>query len=263
MPTPFVTPRRVPSFRFDFEVPHGRRCGAIIIFFRAREGRAAVTPNGGLEKQVAQSIQTNMWEGSSTSSQNSSHSRTVLLLCAVVALLSTLSGGAQATVSTSSFHTGSLPSKRHNAQSPRVPGGLTLSGGGATSLSLAWSASTDNIAVAGYTVYLNGSKLGTTKKTTFSFVGLTCATSYKLAVAAFDAAGNLSASASVVSATSPCASSAVDTSAPSIPGGLTLGTAGATTLSLSWNASTDNVGVSGYALSVNGSTADTTQTTTY
>jgi chitodextrinase len=204
-----------------------------------------------------------MWKGGSTSSQHPSHNRVSLLLCAVVALLSTLSGGAEATPTKSNFHSGALPWKKLDTQLPSTPGGLALTGGSATSLSLSWSQSTDNVGVTGYIAYLNGSKVGTTKKTTYSFGGLSCATSYKLAVAAVDASGNRSGLASVTASTSPCASSAADRTAPSTPGGLTLGAAGATTLSLSWNASTDNVGVSGYALSVDGSTAGTTQATSY
>jgi len=221
------------------------------------------SPERGMGKRLAQSIETSMWKGGSTSSQKPSHSRVSLLLCAIVALLSTLSGGADATLTKSNFHSGALPWKKLDAQSPSAPGGLALTGGSATSLSLSWSGSTDNVGVTGYIAYLNGAKVGTTKKTAFSFGGLSCATSYTLAVAAVDVAGNRSPTTSVTASTSPCPSSIVDRTAPSAPGGLTLGAAGATTLSLSWNASTDNVGVSGYAVSEDGSTAGTTPTTSY
>lgn len=45
-----------------------------------------------------------------------------------------------------------------------------------------------------------------------------------------------------------------DTQAPTVPTGLAAGETGSTTVPLSWNASTDNVGVTGYDILVNGST---------
>ncbi len=44
-----------------------------------------------------------------------------------------------------------------------------------------------------------------------------------------------------------------DTSAPSVPSGLTVKSATSSSLAISWSASTDNVGVSGYKIAVNGS----------
>jgi hypothetical protein len=71
---------------------------------------------------------------------------------------------------------------------------------------LSWSASTDNVGVAGYTLYLNGSAIQTTNYLSFAyaFTGLTCATSYTLGVSAFDAAGNTSGIASVSVTTTSC-----------------------------------------------------------
>jgi hypothetical protein len=69
----------------------------------------------------------------------------------------------------------------------------TLTGGGKTSLSVSWGASTDNAGVTSYKLYVNSSYVGQTSGTTYTFAGLTCATSYTLGVGAFDAAGDLSA----------------------------------------------------------------------
>jgi hypothetical protein len=86
---------------------------------------------------------------------------------------------------------------------PSTPTGLSASPG-QTSLALSWSPSTDNVGVAGYNVYLGGSRLGSTSGTGYSASGLSCGTSYDLAVEAFDAAGNLSARAPLTASTSPC-----------------------------------------------------------
>ena len=60
--------------------------------------------------------------------------------------------------------------------------------------------------MAGYGVYRDGTSVGSPSATTFDFGGLTCGTSYTLAVDAYDAAGNRSAKASATAATSPCPS---------------------------------------------------------
>src|SRR6266851_5037901 len=59
------------------------------------------------------------------------------------------------------------------------------------------------------------------------------------------------------------ATPSADTTPPSMPTGLTVTAAGSTGANLSWNASTDDVGVTGYIVSRDGVEAGTTATTTY
>jgi hypothetical protein len=88
-----------------------------------------------------------------------------------------------------------------DTQAPSVPGGLTVTGHSSSSVSLSWSASTDNVGVTGYEVY-QGSSLATTVTGTSATVsGLSASTAYTFKVRATDAAGNLSAFGSTVSAT--------------------------------------------------------------
>src|SRR5262245_59467787 len=54
-----------------------------------------------------------------------------------------------------------------------------------------------------------------------------------------------------------------DTSAPTTPNSLTATAAGATEIGLSWNASSDNVGVTGYQIRRNGAVIGTTTATGY
>jgi len=64
---------------------------------------------------------------------------------------------------------------------------------GSTTLVLSWTASTATTsAIATYQVYLNGSKVGSTATTGYSFTGLRCATSYSLGVRAADGRGRRS-----------------------------------------------------------------------
>ena len=84
---------------------------------------------------------------------------------------------------------------------PSVPSNLAVTGVTASSASLSWSASTDNVGVAGYRVYRNGVQVGTASGTTFTDTGLSAATQYAYTVAAYDAAGNVSAQSAGISAT--------------------------------------------------------------
>lgn len=76
---------------------------------------------------------------------------------------------------------------------PTIPGNMAGVGMSPTQVNLSWTASTDNIAVAGYRVYRNGTQVASVTGTTYSDSGLTSATSYSYSLAAFDAAGNTSA----------------------------------------------------------------------
>jgi chitodextrinase len=67
------------------------------------------------------------------------------------------------------------------------------------------------VGVSGYRVFRNGAQIATTSATSFANTGLSPSTTYTYAVAAFDAAGNLSAQSSPASATTPAA---LDTTPP-------------------------------------------------
>ncbi len=75
---------------------------------------------------------------------------------------------------------------------PSTPTGLSTSGVTTSQVTLSWQASTDNVGVAGYRVYRDGSLVTTTSSTSFTNSGLAANTSYVFTVAAFDAAGNTS-----------------------------------------------------------------------
>ena len=70
-----------------------------------------------------------------------------------------------------------------------------MTGSTQTSISLSWAASSDNVGVTGYGVYSNGTLAGSPTATSYTVSGLTCGTSYSVAVDAVDAAGNRSAKA--------------------------------------------------------------------
>jgi len=133
-----------------------------------------------------------------------------------------------------------------DSTAPSVPAGLTATAASSTQINLAWTASTDNVGVTGYRVYRAGSLVATLGAvTSYQNAGLTAATSYNYTVQAIDAAGNASVQSSAASATTKTATTS-DSTAPSLPAGLTATAASSTQINLAWTASTDNVGVTGY-----------------
>ncbi|QQS15939.1 MAG: fibronectin type III domain-containing protein [Candidatus Moraniibacteriota bacterium] len=142
---------------------------------------------------------------------------------------------------------------------PSVPSGLSGTAVSMTAIDLTWTASTDNVGVAGYRVFRNGTQVGTTSATTYSDTGLTKSTAYSYTVLAYDAAGNPSAQTTPVSVTT-----LNDTTAPSVPTGLSGTAVSMTAIDLTWTASTDNIAVTGYKVFRNGTQiADVTTGTSY
>jgi chitodextrinase len=133
---------------------------------------------------------------------------------------------------------------------PSAPANLAAAAASSTQINLSWTASTDNVGVTGYRVErcqgagcANFVQIATPTVTTFNNTGLTASTSYSYRVRATDAAGNLSSYSNISSATTPAGA---DTTPPSAPANLAATAASSAQINLSWTASTDNVGVTGY-----------------
>ena len=88
-----------------------------------------------------------------------------------------------------------------DTQAPTAPTSLAASSVTQTTLTLNWSASTDNVAVTEYDVYRGSTKLGSTANTSTNITGLTAATAYTFSVRAKDAAGNVSSASNTVNVT--------------------------------------------------------------
>lgn len=84
---------------------------------------------------------------------------------------------------------------------PSVPTGLRSTGVTSSSVSLAWTASTDNVGVTGYDVYRGTTRVSTVTGTSATVGGLAATTTYSFSVAARDAAGNVSARSAALSVT--------------------------------------------------------------
>lgn len=66
-----------------------------------------------------------------------------------------------------------------------------------TSFTISWDASTDNVGIAGYEIYLDASQVDTVTDLTYDFTGLTENTEYAVEVVAIDDASNVSTGASI------------------------------------------------------------------
>jgi chitodextrinase len=137
---------------------------------------------------------------------------------------------------------------------PAIPAAPVASAVTVTGLTLSWPAATDDVAVTGYEVFRNGVSLGTTPATTLTraVTGLTPDTAYTFTVRARDAAANWSdPSAPLVVSTPP------DTAAPTAPAGLTATVISVSSFTLNWTAATDNVSVTAYEISRDGTVVGT------
>lgn len=126
---------------------------------------------------------------------------------------------------------------------PSVPASLTPTALTISGFTFRWSAATDNVATTAYEVFRDGASAGlvAAPATSFAFTGLALNTPYTITVRARDAAGNFS----VLSAPR-IVSTLADTTPPTVPAGLVASAITINSLTLSWNASTDNVGVTAY-----------------
>ncbi|MDB1655089.1 fibronectin type III domain-containing protein [Enterococcus durans] len=128
-------------------------------------------------------------------------------------------------------------------ESPSIPQNLLVESVTSDTVSLSWEASTDNIGVAGYRVYRDKQLVQEVQGEQFTDTGLTEDTEYTYEVRAFDAAGNQSEASNEVFART---SVPVDDEAPTIPLNLKVDNVTTDAVNLSWEASTDNIGVAGY-----------------
>jgi chitodextrinase len=144
-----------------------------------------------------------------------------------------------------------------DTEAPTTPTGLAKTSSTQSSIAVSWNASSDNVGVTAYGVYRDGAPIATPSGTSYTFTGLACGTSYALAVDAADAAGNRSAQATVNASTNACPPPP-DTQAPTTPGNLHTTGQTTTSVSLAWNAATDNTAVTGYGVYRNGSLVSST-----
>ena len=138
-----------------------------------------------------------------------------------------------------------------DTQPPTTPTNFTATAIGPNQINLSWTASTDNVGVTGYLLEscqgascTTFTQIATPSTTAYTDSSVLAGTSYSYRVRATDAAGNRSSYSAVATAVTPL----TDTQPPTAPSNLTANAISSTQIALSWTASTDNVGMHGYAI---------------
>ncbi|MFK5959610.1 MAG: GEVED domain-containing protein [Lutibacter sp.] len=144
-----------------------------------------------------------------------------------------------------------------DTQAPTAPT-LTSSNITTSTVDLAWSGATDNVAITGYDVFKDGIFLISTTGLTYQVIGLTSGTTYNFTVRAKDAAGNNSVNSNTTTVTT----TSIDTTVPTAPT-LTSSTITTSTVDLAWSGATDNVAVTGYDVFKNGALLASVTSTSY
>ena len=144
-----------------------------------------------------------------------------------------------------------------DTEAPDAPTAVRTADVTETTAHVAWEAALDNVATTGYNVYVNREKVNTelVTATEYDLTGLTPATEYSVEIEAVDAAGNVSEKSEAATFTT---AKAVDTEAPSVPTDVKASDVTKTGATVTWTASTDNEGVAGYNVYVNGTQVNDT-----
>lgn len=144
-----------------------------------------------------------------------------------------------------------------DTEAPDAPTAVRTADVTETTAHVAWEAALDNVATTGYNAYVNGEKVNTklVTATEYDLTGLTPATDYSVEIEAVDAAGNVSEKSEAATFTT---AKAVDTEAPSVPTDVKASDVTKTGATVTWTASTDNEGVAGYNVYVNGAQVNDT-----
>lgn len=146
------------------------------------------------------------------------------------------------------------------APDTEVPTAPTISANNTTSTktTLSWTGATDNVAVASYDIYKDGTLVANSTTSPYTVTGLSASTSYVFTVKAKDASNNISVSSNAVTVTTL----APDTEAPTAPSLSASGTTNVST-TLTFTGATDNIGVTAYEIYKDGALIATVNNSPY
>lgn len=137
-----------------------------------------------------------------------------------------------------------------DTSAPTAPGTPVASNVTSTSVTLTWPASSDNVAVAAYgvseTALMGGVTIATSRTNSVVVNSLSPGRTYTFSIFAIDWANNRSPQSASVNVTTP--STTIDTTPPTVPGTPVASNLKPTSVTLSWAASTDDVGVASYSV---------------
>jgi chitodextrinase len=129
-----------------------------------------------------------------------------------------------------------------DTEPPSTPAGVTAGSANPNQATVKWGSSTDNVGVAGYTVWRDGTNIAQLSGTSYQDTGLQEATTYTYTIEAFDLGGNVSTPSLSAQVTTK------DVTPPTAPANLVGSPVSSTKVALSWTASTDNTGIRSYRI---------------
>nr|WP_298993522.1 endonuclease [uncultured Polaribacter sp.] len=132
-----------------------------------------------------------------------------------------------------------------DTEAPTVPTNLQASNITTFSIDLSWTASTDNVGVTSYDIYVNGNLEVATSTTSITISNLLPDSNYSFAVLAKDIANNASQLSTPLNT-----KTLKDEEPPTIPQNLVISNETESTFIISWDASTDNTKVGIYEIYV-------------
>jgi len=132
-----------------------------------------------------------------------------------------------------------------DTEAPTVPTNLQASNITTFSIDLSWSASTDNVGVTSYDIYVNGNLEVATSSTSITISNLLPDSNYSFAVLAKDIANNVSQLSTPLDT-----KTLKDIEPPTIPQNLVISNETESTFIITWDASTDNTKVGIYEIYV-------------
>ncbi len=132
-----------------------------------------------------------------------------------------------------------------DTEAPTVPTNLKASNITTFSVDLSWTASTDNVGVTSYDIYVNGNLEVATSTTSITISNLLPDSNYSFAVLAKDIANNASQLSTPLDT-----KTLKDEEPPTIPQNLVISNETESTFIISWDASTDNTKVGIYEIYV-------------
>jgi len=130
---------------------------------------------------------------------------------------------------------------------PTQPMDVVASNETTTTIDINWTASTDNVEVTGYNIYVDDVLTGQSANVNYQITGLAPSTSYAIQVEARDLINNKSDKSTVLNATTTS-----DTTAPSVPTNITATNISGTAFKANWDAATDDTAVTEYRVFVDG-----------
>jgi parallel beta-helix repeat protein len=128
---------------------------------------------------------------------------------------------------------------------PSTPMNLVASAPTSSTVNLSWSVSTDNVGVAGYRIYRNGTEVGTSTVASFADTSVAGGTAYAYTIIASDVTGNLSAFSNTATVNVPAPAPLVNITSY-YTGNITANSA-----TINWTTNLSSTGVVSYGTSPN------------